>query len=103
MASLADVKAQLADAAGIDPKPAADKCGMKKCHGDGTATKFSDSMSAREYRISGLCQACQDWVFREPPEQCGADLDPLGRGDSLPCVLEEGHEGGHKHAHDEEG
>lgn len=31
-----------------------------------TATEFRDELSAREYRISGLCQACQDkvWVPR---------------------------------------
>jgi hypothetical protein len=31
------------------------------CGGD--ATKFRDALSAREYSISGLCQACQDKVF----------------------------------------
>lgn len=27
------------------------------------ATKFRDELSVREYRISGLCQKCQDKVF----------------------------------------
>ena len=27
------------------------------------ATTFRDALSAREYRISGLCQACQDKIF----------------------------------------
>jgi len=31
-----------------------------KCHGDGTATKFRDEASKREFKISGMCQACQD-------------------------------------------
>lgn len=29
---------------------------------------FRDELSAREYRISGMCQACQDDVFRESDE-----------------------------------
>lgn len=37
----------------------------------GPATDFTDELSAREYRISGLCQSCQDGIFgpdRTPPE-----------------------------------
>jgi hypothetical protein len=26
---------------------------------------FRDNLSAREYKISGLCQACQDEIFEE--------------------------------------
>ena len=37
----------------------ADKC--VSCGGD--ATQFKDELSAKEYRISGLCQRCQDEVF----------------------------------------
>lgn len=29
----------------------------------GTSADFRDELSAREYRISGFCQACQDRVF----------------------------------------
>lgn len=29
----------------------------------GAATSFSDELSRTEYRISGLCQSCQDKVF----------------------------------------
>jgi hypothetical protein len=29
---------------------------------------FRDFNSAEEYRISGLCQECQDYVFAEPKE-----------------------------------
>jgi len=32
------------------------------------ATVFRDELSRREYRISGLCQVCQDTIFCEPPE-----------------------------------
>lgn len=27
------------------------------------ATEFRDELSRKEYRISGLCQACQDSIF----------------------------------------
>ncbi len=30
---------------------------------DGEANKFRDELSIDEYRISGMCQACQDGVF----------------------------------------
>ena len=30
-----------------------------------TATNFEDSLSRKEYSISGLCQACQDKMFGE--------------------------------------
>lgn len=29
-------------------------------------TEFRDELSAREYRISGMCQKCQDKAFAEP-------------------------------------
>ena len=31
-------------------------------------TGFRDAESEREYAISGLCQPCQDWVFRSDLE-----------------------------------
>lgn len=34
------------------------KCG-------GSANKFKDTISQKEYRISGLCQTCQDLIFGE--------------------------------------
>jgi len=42
------------------------RCVMAKsghCEGTGSAEKFNDDISAREFKISGLCQACQDNVF----------------------------------------
>jgi hypothetical protein len=30
---------------------------------DGDATEFRDKLSEQEYRISGMCQKCQDSVF----------------------------------------
>ncbi len=35
------------------------RCTM--CSGD--ANKFTDALSEKEYRISGMCQRCQDKVF----------------------------------------
>ena len=37
----------------------------------GVATKFNDEISQKEYTISGLCQECQDEVFKPP-------VDPIG-------------------------
>jgi hypothetical protein len=34
----------------------------------GPATEFRDDLSRREYRISGLCQKCQDRVFGKSEE-----------------------------------
>jgi hypothetical protein len=32
------------------------------------ADSFRDSLSVKEYNISGMCQICQDEVFCEPEE-----------------------------------
>jgi len=37
-------------------------CGSKRIN----QTDFKDDISRREYRISGMCQDCQDEVFTEP-------------------------------------
>jgi hypothetical protein len=34
----------------------------------GPIDKFRDDLSEREYRISGMCQLCQDEVFTQPIE-----------------------------------
>ncbi|RAP48940.1 MAG: hypothetical protein BZ138_08540 [Methanosphaera sp. rholeuAM270] len=31
--------------------------------------EFRDQLSVKEYHISGLCQKCQDEVFKEPTEE----------------------------------
>ena len=31
--------------------------------------EFRDNLSKKEYRISGICQACQDKIFIEPEEE----------------------------------
>lgn len=40
-----------------------DKCVEPPMGCGGPATEFKDDLSRREYRISGLCQKCQDKVF----------------------------------------
>lgn len=38
-----------------------DTCTMCK----GEAKEFTDELSRKEYAISGLCQKCQDLIFRD--------------------------------------
>lgn len=40
----------------------------------GPATEFKDELSRREYRISGLCQKCQDEVFGKDWEEETEDM-----------------------------
>jgi len=44
------------------------KCMPKPIGCGGDAKVFKDQLSQREYAISGLCQACQDTVFKEQDE-----------------------------------
>jgi len=41
----------------------ADVCVAAPVGCGGPATEFRDALSTKEYRISGLCQGCQDAVF----------------------------------------
>lgn len=41
----------------------ADRCVAPPIGCGRPATEFRDALSAREYRISGFCQACQDAIF----------------------------------------
>ena len=38
------------------------------------ATTFTDALSEKEYRISGICQGCQDLTFN-PEEETDGDND----------------------------
>lgn len=40
-----------------------DRCVVAPIGCGGPASDFRDALSAKEYRISGLCQGCQDSVF----------------------------------------
>ncbi len=33
------------------------------------STEFRDTLSIKEFSISGLCQACQDSIFNSPEEE----------------------------------
>lgn len=35
---------------------------------DGPALEFKDELSKKEYKISAMCQKCQDEFFTEPEE-----------------------------------
>ena len=39
-----------------------------KCFCEVSDDQFADYLSRREYRITGLCQACQGDFFKEYPE-----------------------------------
>lgn len=56
------VERAITEMTGVDRRATirADRCAS--C--GGAATEFKDRLSEREYTISGLCQACQDKVFR---------------------------------------
>jgi RNase P subunit RPR2 len=32
------------------------------------AVEFKDHLSEKEYKITGFCQKCQDWLFSAPEE-----------------------------------
>lgn len=41
----------------------------RKCYHCGRpAGSFSDDVARAEYAVSGFCQECQDWVFRQLDE-----------------------------------
>ena len=50
-------------------------CG-KKIHG------FSDTLSLKEWKISGMCQACQDITFVEPDEDIPFGI--IGEDEEVP-------------------
>lgn len=43
-------------------------CPLPDCRKEIKMEDFKDEISRREYRISGMCQSCQDKVFAEPEE-----------------------------------
>lgn len=42
-----------------------DRCVSTPIGCGGPATEFRDDLSRKEYRISGLCQSCQDGIWPE--------------------------------------
>lgn len=47
----------------------------------GPATTFRDTISRAEYAISGLCQSCQDSIFKDPKEVEGSPLPTSNTAD----------------------
>ena len=54
------------DIMGVSVPASIEGDGCVSCRGP--AASFRDELSHREFRISGLCQACQDNVFAGPEE-----------------------------------
>lgn len=48
---------------------ARDKC----CFCKNPVGDFTDELSRQEYKISGACQNCQDWIFVEEEEEEDGD------------------------------
>ena len=49
------------------------KCGSKRCR----EKDFKDTLSFDEYKISFLCQVCQDEIYYEDPKDGNSDEDYL--------------------------
>lgn len=56
-----EIEKILTDLAGISRQEAAQKGICTTCHG--YVTGFKDQLSVVEYKISGMCQKCQDNFF----------------------------------------
>lgn len=56
-----DVEAMLSELTGVSRIGAVAEASCVTCSGE--ASSFRDSLSQKEYTISGMCQSCQDSVF----------------------------------------
>jgi len=59
------IEAFLEKMAGRTTAIKSDRCVRPPVGCEGPATEFRDELSKREYRVSGLCQKCQDKIFGE--------------------------------------
>jgi hypothetical protein len=61
-----DIRDLQSDIMGVDvpARILEDRC--VSCGGD--ASEFKSDLARREFSISGLCQSCQDVVFRDPED-----------------------------------
>lgn len=59
------------------------------CAGNGDASEFKDELSAKEYTLSGMCQACQDKMFNPFGDKtncsCNGNCDCHYYSDERPC------------------
>lgn len=56
-----EIEAMLSSLTGVSRVGAVAEASCATCHGG--ASSFRDSLSAKEYTISGMCQTCQDDIF----------------------------------------
>jgi len=56
-----EIEAMLSSLTGVSRVGAVAEASCATCHGG--ASSFRDSLSAKEYTISGMCQTCQDDLF----------------------------------------
>ena len=51
--------------------------------GKPVSNDWQDELSQREYKISGMCQVCQDSVFNAPEDPCV----PCTEGNCKDCIV----------------
>jgi len=92
-----EIDQALTNLSGKSRKEAIDSRGCTTCDVEGlTYFSFKDELSIQEYKISGMCQDCQDSVFNvEMCEQCGNTvqesmmLSGLGFGAICPACYQQ--------------
>ena len=47
----------------------AKRCRCPLCNTPVRISEFKDDLSLKEFTISGMCQACQDGIFKPEPEE----------------------------------
>lgn len=57
----------LSDTFGVDRRASITESKCVSCQQP--AVEFEDELSRKEFTISGLCQVCQNKVFRDPEEE----------------------------------
>jgi len=58
-----EIEAMLSSLTGVSRVGAVAEASCALCHG--SASSFRDSLSAKEYTISGMCQSCQNDFFEQ--------------------------------------
>jgi len=60
---------------GYDRKGSIEKNVCAVCYEPVDEFKFKDELSLKEYRISGMCQSCQDKIFENFQDDMVDDID----------------------------
>ena len=58
-----EIDSFLKEALGVQRRESIEQNVCAICHATVDENSFKDSLSLKEYRISGMCQDCQDKVF----------------------------------------